>query len=276
MTETIEIEKDKILNEDLPALHSTTTALVVKDKGSREFAVTHIKALKEVKEKIETVFHPTQNKVAAHKVYEMALDTERKFYAVLDEDIKRANVTVKSFDTQEAIKVQREAEARRQEEDRKERERQAEIQRKIDAENEKIRAAKAEEARISFEKQEAISRANKADRERLQKIENERREKEDAELAELQRKATLKTEKLVEKMEAAPVPVFTPPAEPTKKLTTKASVISIFKVCKLIAVGVIPFNVLEASQVNLNNWAKTQDVKTKYDGIELFATTTRI
>lgn len=274
--QTIEIkDKDTILNEDLPQLHSTTSAIVVKDKESRALAVQHIDTLKEVRVKIEEVFHPTANKVAAYRNYELALDTEKKFYSQIDADIKQLGANVKQHDTAEALRIKREAEARQAEADRIERERQAAIQAKIDEENRKIQAAKDEELRIQREKQAEIDRANKKERDRLQAIENERRAKEAAELAEKERKAALKTEKLEEKKEAAPIPVFTPPVQ-TKKLVVKAKVLNVYKLCKLIADGIIPFNVVEVSQANLNSWAKGQDPKTKLDGIEFTEETTRI
>lgn len=270
-------EQKQMLEEDLPILHSTTSAIVVKDAGSRALALSHISTLKEVREKIETHFHPTANKVAAYKVYGLALDSEHKFYDRLDADVEHLTKSVKQFNTAEAIKAKNEVAARLAEIDRAEKARLAEIQRKIDEENAKIQAAKDEEARKQREIQDRLSaEADASKRLVLEAIEKERQQKAAADLAEQARKAAVKTEKLEEKKDYIPAPVFTPPLKEVKKLTVKARVTSIFKLCKLIAEGVIPFSVLEVSQVNLNNWAKTQNVKTQYDGIELTEETTRI
>lgn len=124
---TLQLEPDQkqaIETEISPALEKARS-LVVRNSEERGLAVFFIKGLKEMKEKIENRFHPTANKKKAHEVYEDLLETEHAFYDPIDEAVKIANGTVKTFDTNEAIRVQREAqdaEAKRQEAERKERE----------------------------------------------------------------------------------------------------------------------------------------------------------
>ena len=68
-------------------------------------------------------------------------------------------------------------------------------------------------------------------------------------------------------------PSFSPPPKSVKKLVTKAKVTNVMKLCKLIVDGEIPFTVVDVNQPQLNAWAKGQDVKTKYEGIELYQDT---
>lgn len=118
-----------------PALERAR-GLVVKNADQRFVAAAFIKSLKELKDKIEERFHPTKNKQQAYKTYEDLLETEKAFYGPIDEAVKISTATVKTFDTNEAQRVQREAqeaEAKRLDEERKQRE-------KLDA-----KAVKAEE-----------------------------------------------------------------------------------------------------------------------------------
>lgn len=145
-TLTLEPEqKETIETEINPALQKAKS-LIVKTQEHRSDAVSFIKTLKTMKEKIEERFHPTSNKKKAYEVYEDLLQTEHAFYDPIDEAVKIANGAVKTFDTSEAIRVQREAqaaEAKRQEEERRQRE-------KLEAD-----ARKAEE-KGKFEKAETL------------------------------------------------------------------------------------------------------------------------
>jgi len=136
-------QKQAIESEIAPALQKAR-ALVVKNQDQRSEAVSFVKSLKAMKEKIEERFRPTANKKKAYEVYEDLLETEHAFYDPIDEAVKVTNATVKQFDTQEAMKAQREAqeaEAKRQEAERKERERLEALAKKAE---EKGKVEKAE------------------------------------------------------------------------------------------------------------------------------------
>lgn len=107
--------------------------------------------------------------------------------------------------------------------------------------------------------------------------EAERRDREAKERAKLEAKAEkelakgneAKAETLLEQAENVKLaPSFTPPPEAVKKLVTKARVLNMFKLCKLICEGLVPYSVIEVKQSALNDWAKSQDPKSKMDGIE--------
>lgn len=143
-TEILETEQKHVIETEISPLLSKASSLVVKSHDDRFSAVSFIKSLKEMKDRIEERFHPTRNKQAAYKAYEVALETEKSFYSPIDEAVKISNAAVKTFDTNEAIRVMREAreaEAKRQESERKEREKLEEQARKAE---EKGKVEKAE------------------------------------------------------------------------------------------------------------------------------------
>lgn len=151
MTPTMTAEQEhEIQSEVIPALQRARS-LVVKDQEDRTLAKSFVEGLKNMKEKIEERFSPTANKKKAYAVYESLLAAEHAFYDPIDEAISVTNKTVKQFDTQEAIKIQRaaqEAEAKRQEAERVEREKLLEKARKAE---EKGKAEKAEVLREQAE-----------------------------------------------------------------------------------------------------------------------------
>jgi hypothetical protein len=136
-------QKQTIETEIVPALQKARS-LVVKNHDHRFEAVGFVKSLKAMKEKIEERFHPTQNKERAYEVYKDLVETEHAFYDPIDEALKVTNGTVKTFDTQEAIKIQRQAQedkAKRQKAEREECER---LEAKAMKEAEKGNTEKAE------------------------------------------------------------------------------------------------------------------------------------
>lgn len=151
MTPSMTVEQEKeIQTEVLPAL-AKARSLVVKDQEDRTLAKSFVESLKKLKENIEERFSPTANKKKAYGVYEALLAAEHAFYDPIDEAISVTNKTVKQFDTQEAIKVQRaaqEAEAKMQEAVRLERKRLLEKARKAE---EKGKGEKAEVLREQAE-----------------------------------------------------------------------------------------------------------------------------
>jgi hypothetical protein len=119
-------EQVTVIKTEVEPMLDKAKSLVVKDKDTKEQAVGFIKTLKDFKEKIEERFHPTANKQTAYKAYDGALATEKAFYSPIDTAIKLVSDNVKTFERDEALRIQREAqlaEAKRQEEERKERER---------------------------------------------------------------------------------------------------------------------------------------------------------
>lgn len=113
--QTIEAEIRPLVSRDL----------TVKTNDDRVLLVADIKRAEDLKKRIEEKFHPTANKVAAYEAYQNALDTEKAFYEPIEAFVKSAKLSVKTFDTNEALRVQREqeaAEARRREQERIEQE----------------------------------------------------------------------------------------------------------------------------------------------------------
>lgn len=218
---TLQLEQKEVIETEITPMLDRARRLSVRTKDDRNFAAGTISFFKEMRERIEETFHPTRNKQTAYKAYSDALETEKAFYGPIEEAEKLTKAAIKTFDTQEAIKAQQEAE----------------------------------------------------------RLEAERRDKEEKERAKLEARAEKELEKgneakaatLLEQAEYVQVaPSFSPPPAATKKLVTKARVLNTFQLCKLIADGVIPFNVVEVKQSALNDWAKTQDVKQKFAGIELY------
>ena len=85
-----------------------------------------------------------------------------------------------------------------------------------------------------------------------------------------------KIEEIQAKAEEIPAPAlkFTPPPPPTKKLVWKARVTSMMKLCKSVAAGDVPFNVVEVQQAKLNDFAKGYDGSTRIEGLEFYQEST--
>lgn len=217
----VEMEQKKTLEQEVKPLILKTANLCVKSQEDKEILIKEIKTANELKDRIEERFHPTENKEKARKVYEALLATEHEFYDPIDEFLSSGKKAIKRYETEEAIRIQREAqlaEAKRQDIERKEKERLEE------------KARKAEE-KGKVEQAEAL--------------------REQAETVVVQ-------------------PVFTPPPKTAAKLVWKAKVKNMFALCRSIADGLIPFNVLKVSQSDLNSWAKGHDGKTDVPGIEFY------
>ena len=216
---TQQLEEKQVIETEIAPMLERARTLTVKTSEDRAFAVSTVKSLKEMRERIEETFHPTANREKALRVYQALKDSENAFYTPIDEAEKLTKAAIKTFDTAEAIKAQREAdrlEAERRDKEAKER------------------------AKLEAKAEKELDKGNEA-----------------------------KAEQLLEQAENVQVaPSFTPPPAAVKKLVTKARVTNMTKLCKLIADGVIPFSVVEVNQAQLNAWAKTQDPKTKLDGVE--------
>lgn len=136
-------QKQTIETEIAPALQRARS-IVVKNQDQKAEALSFIKTLKGMKEAIEEKFHPTANKKKAYELYEDTLETEKAFYGPIDEAVKISNAAVKSFETEVALQVQRdaqEAEAKRLEAERKERDK---LELKAEKAEEKGQVEKAE------------------------------------------------------------------------------------------------------------------------------------
>lgn len=124
-----------------------------------------------------------------------------------------------------------------------------------------------------YELDKALKAQRAAEAAEAKRQEAERKERE--KLEEMARKAEEmgkeeKADMLREQAETVSIaPTFTQP-QASKKLITKARVKNMMQLCKLIGEGVIPFSIVQINQAQLNSWAKMQDVKSKYNGIELY------
>lgn len=151
-------EQEQVIQQEISPLLQTAKTLVIKNQDQRGDAVLFVKKLKELKEKIEERYHPTRNKQTAYRAYEEALETEKAFYTPIDEAVKISNTAVKTFDTAEALTIQRqaqEAEAKRQEAERIERE-------KLEAKAKKAEEkGKVEQAEVLREQAENVTVAPK-------------------------------------------------------------------------------------------------------------------
>jgi len=116
-------------------------------------------------------------------------------------------------------------------------------------------------------------------RQEAELAEAKRRDEEAKEKARLEAKAekelekgnVAKAEALLEQAEAPKTSVsFSPAPGKTRELVTKANVLNMLKLCKLIVDGEIGINVLEVKEGELNKWAKDKKVTEKFDGIELY------
>lgn len=125
----------------------------------------------------------------------------------------------------------------------------------------------------NYDRELAMEQQRMAAEAEAKRLEAERKEREklEAQADKLIEKG--KIEKAEEKLSQAENVSIAPqfvPTEKTRKLITKARVTNIMQLCKLIVDGVIPFSVIEVNAGALNSWAKTQDIATKYDGIQLY------
>jgi len=86
-----------------------------------------------------------------------------------------------------------------------------------------------------------------------------------------------KAEMLKEQADSVNIaPDFNINLKQTKDLVWKADVTNMFQLCKSIAEGKVPFNVVEVKQSALNNFAKTYDGKSEIAGLSFYQQTQRI
>ena len=140
----MEMESKQVIETEIaPMLHRART-LVVRTKEDRDHAAGMVKFMKEMRDRIEETFHPTANREKALRVYQALKDSENAFYGPIDEAEKLTKTAVKTFDTQEAIRAQRDAERLEAERRDKEEKERAKLEAKAEKELEKGNTAKAE------------------------------------------------------------------------------------------------------------------------------------
>jgi hypothetical protein len=277
MTQVIlQPEEKQTIETEITPLALRANNLIVKNREERGALASDIKAAADLKEKIEEKFHPTSNKVKARETYEAALDTEKQFYEPINRFITAGKGAIKHFDTQEAIKIQREEREAREREEQKEREAQA--QREAEA-----RAAQeAEEKRLIEEfqkiederkqKEELAKKATESGNSKVAGIAAREVAKLDQELKKTQEEGQRRLDEIKEKAEAPVMEVlkFNKPAKASAKLVWKARVKNPLLACRSVGDGLIPFSAVEFKQSALNDLGKNYDGKTPVPGIEFY------
>ena len=152
---TMEPEQKQTINLEITPLAKRVGNLTVRNQSDRAVLVIDVKAAEELKKRIEEKFHPSANKVAAREVYEASLDTEKQFYLPIDTFIMAGKKEIKTFDTNETIRIQRE------QREAQEKQEQAEREAKAKREAEAKALQEAEEKRILEEAQKLEPEAEK-------------------------------------------------------------------------------------------------------------------
>lgn len=276
MSKVIEGEEKQTLELEVMPLRNKAISLVVKSHDERAMVVTDVKNARVLREKIEERFHPTANKVAAYEVYQATLDTEKQFYEPIDLFIKNGTQAVKSWDTSETLRIQRQ---QREEQDKKD---QAEREEKAKRDAEEKAAIESEEKR-QLEEFERLEKEKKA-KEDLQKaatdsgnvkvagIAAKEVAKIEGQIADVQQQGAANIAAIHEKAAEPPAEKvkFNPPPAPIKKLVWKARVVNMMKLCNSVASGDVPFTVMAVSQSELNDFAKKYDGSKKIPGLEFY------
>lgn len=124
-----------------------------------------------------------------------------------------------------------------------------------------------------YDREEALKAQREAAAAEAKRLEEERkaREKLEAQAKAAEEKGKIeKAEALREQAETVTVaPVFTPTRE-VKKLVWKARVTNMMQLCKAISEGLVPWNVLEIRQSEMNSFAKGYDGKTEIPGLTFY------
>jgi len=269
-------EQNEAIETEIAPMLQMAQSLVVKNPEQRDAAMSFKDSLKSMREKIESMFKPTENKKKAYQVYESLLAAEHAFYDPIDEAVKVTVVAIKKFDTDEAIRVRREAQEAEERRAQKEREEREAKEAAIAAEEQRILAEAKEAQRQKDEaaklKESAIAEGNT----KVASIAAKEEAKFDKKAEEIQSEGAKKIDALKTKAEEVPATKFTPPPVKTKNLVWKARVTNMTLLCKSIANGNVPFTVVMVSPAALNNFAKSYDGKTKIEGLEFSQETARI
>lgn len=277
-TAITDVEQKQFIDHEVIPVGLRATGLVVKSIEERALLVTDIKNAEDLMERIEEKFHPTANKKAAYATYEAALDTEKQFYEGIKLFVSNGKKVVKTWDTNETLRIQKE---QRDAQEKKEREEKAEKARK-DAEaqaaiEEEERKQLAEFERLEKEKKEKLAlqqSAAESGNSKVAGIAAKEVAKIEDKIADVQTQGAQKIEEIKAKAEEptpAPMqPKFTPPPAPVKKLVWKARVTNLMKLCRSIGIGDVPFTVVEIRQGELNDFAKKYDGTTKIEGLEFY------
>jgi hypothetical protein len=272
-------QKTTLDNEVAPALQQAQ-AMTITQPEHRENAVGFVRALRELKTKIEDRFKPTANREKAYEIWKDLKETENAFYVPIDQAIELITKKVKGYDTAEAKRIQDEA-------DRRERER--------------IQREKEERAKREAEEKAAIEAEERRQLEEFEKLQKEKAEKEalqqqatasgNAKVAGIAAKEVAKLDTKIEEVKAEgeqkiaeikakteealpaiprPVP---PPALAPKKLIWKARVKNPLLACRSVSEGLIPFNAVDFKVSALNDLAKNYDGVSQIPGIEFYQET---
>ena len=285
--EIMDVEQKQTIDLEITPLSKRLAyGIKVSNQSERAALVIDVKGAEELKKKIEEKFHPTANKVAAREVYDASLDTEKQFYQPIDNFIAAGKKEVKTFDTNETIRIQREQREAQERQEQKEREEKARREAEARA------AQEAEEKRVLEEAQKLED-----ERQKKLKLQESAMASGDAKVAGLAAREVAKLDnqinevvqigqKNIEEIQAkaeepAPAPLkFTPPPAPTKKLFWKARVTNMMKLCREIGKGNVPFSVVDISQSKLNDFAKshfsaldTEGFVPKIEGLDFYQET---
>lgn len=276
----LETEQKQVLETEISPILETAKSMVVKNQEQRSFAASFIAQLKDLKENIETRFHPTANKKKAYEVYESLLATERAFYNPIAEAEAIAKKSVRDFDTSETLRIQREQREAQEKEEQKEREEKAKREAEAKAEQEAEEKRQLEEfERLEEEKRKKIAlqqSATESGNAKVAGIAAKEVAKIESEIQKVSEEGEKKLDEIKQKAEEAPAlkMAFKPAPMPVKKLVWKARITNMMKVCRAIGSGDVPFNVVEVRQSALNDFAKDYDGKTKIEGLEFYQEST--
>ena len=126
MPTTLQESEQKLYSNKIVPKLQEARELEVKKPEDRSLAASFCKALKELKEEIETKLKLTVKRERTLQVWKDAKETENYFYAPIDEAIKGVKTKVSQFDLEESQRARKEeadAEAERLKKQRKEEER---------------------------------------------------------------------------------------------------------------------------------------------------------
>lgn len=269
-------EQSQTIETEIHPLQVRAASLVVRNPEERALLVSDVEQAEGLKKRIEERFHPTANRKAADEARDAARDTEKAFYDPIDAFVKNAKVAVRTFDTEEAKRVQRErddAEAKRLQ---KEKDDAAAKQAAIDAEDARILADAAELQRQKDAAQKIKDDAIDAGNTKLAGIAGKEVSKLAGKIENVMEEGQKKIDTLKTAAEEPPAPPmrFQPPPTPIKKLVWKARPTNMIALARSVAAGVVPFNVLDVRVSALNDFAKTYDGKSRVEGLEFYQEST--
>lgn len=281
MTKAIlEAEVREKIDLKIKPLEKRALSLTVKNQDERAMLVADAKDAKSLMEQYEETLHLDANTAQARELYEATRDTRDAVYNPIKAFVKAATEAVKKFDTNETLRIQREQQEAKEKEDQKEREEKARITAETNAALEAEEKKQLEEfERLENEKkkkQELQASANASGNAKIAGIAAKEVARLDNEITQVQEQGEKKIEEIKAKAEEEPPAKLniTKPAIALKKLTWKAKVTNMMKLCRQIGEGNVPFAVVEVRQSQLNDFAKNHDGKTKIEGIEFYQEST--